>query len=117
MKKSFFRVNERLFASKEVGGMGNVNFLRGKFVRGINILGRCLSYSSTRSYGCFLLSFGIMSLLLGLGEYYFYSQSQVASTSLLISLAIALVAIPLLVFDKPMCIAVQDFPVTDRIFF
>ena len=120
MKSKTFNINERLFSSKEISGigtLGTMRLLRGKVAKFLNFVGRSFAYSSTRSYGCFLLSFGIMSLLLNLGEYYFKSEPQVHLSSLIVSMVLAVIATPLLIFDKPMCIAVQDFSFTDYLFF
>ena len=120
MQSKFAGVNEKLFSSKEISGIGTVRvmrLLRGRVTKFLNFVGRSLSYTSARSYGCFFLSFGIMSLLLNLGEYYFKSEPQVHLSSLIIGMIFAAVAIPLIFFDKPMCVALQDFPLTDYLFF
>ena len=120
MKLGFSNFNEKLFSSGEIssiGTVGTMRLLRGGVARFLNFLGRSLAYSSTRSYGCFLISFGFLSLVLQLGEYYFKAAPNVPISSLAVSLILALVAIPLLVFSKPMCVAVQDFYLTDKLLF
>ena len=118
VKKS--SVNEKIYSTKEISGigkMGTVRLLKGKAAKFLNFIGRSFAYSSTRSYGTFFLSFGIMSLLLNLSEYYFETEPQVALSSLIIGAVLAILSVPLLVFDRPMCIAVQDFFITDYLFF
>ena len=120
MKSGFSSFNERLFSSKEissVGTVGTMRLLRGGVARLLNFVGRCLSYTSTRSYGCFLMSFGGLSLLLHLVEYYFKSSPVLPLHKLLLCAVAVVASIPFLLFSKPVCIAFQDFSITDRIFF
>ena len=66
MKSGF---NEKLFSSNEISGIGavgTVRLLRGGVARALNFVGRALSYTTARAYGCFLLSFGGVSLLVGM---------------------------------------------------
>lgn len=108
------------FEMKEISGIGRagtVRLLRGGFARLLARIGNSLSYASTRAYGAFFLSFGLLTLLLNLGEYYFVDEPSVPLSSLVAGVALTLFAIPLLAFNRPMCIALQDFPVTDKIFF
>ena len=116
MKQKRSVLNERIFSSKEISGIGAAKILKGKAARVLNFIGRSFAYSSTRSYGCFLLSFGLFSLLLHLGEYYFMDQAEVA-IPLVTGAALTVLSVPLLIFDKPMCVALQDFSVTDYLLF
>ncbi len=120
MKSIFLGLNEKLFSTREissVGTVGTMRLLRGGAARFLNFIGRCLSYTTTRAYGCFLMSFGFLSLLLHLGEYYFKSSPEVPLHTLLLCALVVIIAIPLLIFSKPICIAAQDFAITDRLFF
>ena len=120
MKHSFAKLNEKIFSSKELSGIGSagrLRLLRGNGSKMLNFLGRCISYTSTRSYGSFLLSFGIVSLLLNLGEYYFRDAPEVSLASLVTSVVLAVLSVPFLLFDKPLAVVVQDIPLTDHIFF
>ena len=120
MKLRLSGINERLFASKEIssiGTVGTMRILRGKATKLLNFLGRILSYTSIRSYGCFLLSFGLASLILNLSVYYFKSEPDVTFASLVTSAVMVLLAVPLLLFDKPISAAVQDFAPADKFFF
>ncbi len=119
MKFRFSTLNEYAFASKEVSsiGAGSMSLLRGGAAKTLNFIGRCIAYTSTRAYGFFFLAFGIMSLLLNFGEYYFLEDPDVSFYHLIIGFALALFSIPFLIFDKPICTAFQDFWLTEVIFF
>lgn len=120
MKSSFSAFNEKLVSSKEIssiGTVGTLRLLRGGVAKVLNFIGRALSYTSARAYGCFLLSFGIVSLFLDLGEYYFKSNPDVSLYSLILCAVIALLSVPFLMISQPICIVFQDFRLTDRIFF
>ena len=120
MKQSFSDINEKLFSSCEIssiGAVGTMSLLHGKMAKFFNFIGRALAYTSTRSYGCFLLSFGISALLLNFGEVYFKEQTVISVSTLVICGIILLISIPLLIFDRPMCIAFQDFAPTDKLLF
>lgn len=120
MRSAFSKFNEKMLSSREISGIGMIGtmrLLRGKVAKGLNYIGRCLSYTSTRAYGCFLLSFGMLSLILNFGEYYFMQSPEVHISEIIISTALALISPLLFITDKPMCIAMQDFALTDRLFF
>ena len=111
MKQGKNSLGIRLFKSREISGVGStgtLRLLRGRSARVLNFIGRCLSYTSARSYGSFLLSFGIVSLLLRLGEYYFRTAIEVSLASLITCLVLAALSIPLLIVDKPICILFQE---------
>lgn len=120
MKQSFSDINEKLFSSCEVSGIGTVgtmSLLRGRMAKLLNFIGRALAYTSARAYGCFLLSFGISALLLNFGEVYFTEQTNISVSTLVICGILLLISVPLLIFDRPMCIAFQDFALTDKLLF
>ena len=120
MKSPITTVNEKVFSARQISGIGIIRtkrLLQGKAAKFLNFIGRSLSYSSTRSYGSFLFSFGILSLLLNLGDYYFRVDGQVSLSVLIICATLVIAAIPFLIFDKPVCIALQDFRFTDYLFF
>ena len=120
MKTFFSDVNEKLFSSCEIssiGTVGTISLLHGRVAKILSFIGRALAYTSTRSYGCFLLSFAISSLLLNFGDVYFAEQTNVSVSTLVICAVLTLLSIPLLFFERPMCIALQDFPLTDKLFF
>ena len=74
------------------------------------------AYTSTRSYGLFLLSFGLLSFLVHAIKNYTLGE-PLPLYVIISSVIIALFGIPLVCFDKQFAIALQDFPLTDAIFF
>ncbi len=120
MKYAFSDFNEKICFSKEIssiGSVGTVRLLKGGAAKFLNYIGRCFAYASTRTYGAFMLSFGLVSLFLQFAEFYFKSEPGDAFSYIIISAAVALLGIPLLIFDRPMCIALQDIPITDYLLF
>lgn len=99
---------------------GNVTRNRSRFVRRILGLSRSLlntfSYSSTRSYGLFLIGFGFFSFLLHSIQNY-TAGAMIPLYVIVSSVVLSLLGIPLVCFDKQFAIALQDFALTDRLFF
>ena len=106
------------FAERQI--TGDVTKTRGRRVRALldamHALTNTFSYSSTRSYGMFLMGFGVLSLLLHYTNNYVGGDS-VPLYVLILGGILAAFGITLVCFDKPMAIALQEFPVTDFIFF
>lgn len=120
MKQSFSDINEKLFSSCEIssiGTVGTMSLLHGRMAKFLNFIGRALAYTSARAYGCFMLSFGMFALLLNFGEVYFTERTDISVSLLVICGILLLLSIPLLIFDRPMCIAFQDFAPTDKLLF
>ena len=108
------------FISRELNGLSPRSaraFLSGRIARVINGSARSIAHSSTHTFGWLFLSFGLLSLFLQLAEYYFRDITSVPLSSLIIGAVFAVLAIPLLLVDQPMCQAVQDFPLTDFILY
>ena len=106
------------FAERQI--TGDVTKTRGRRVRALldamHALTNTFSYSSTRSYGMFLMGFGVLSLLLHYTNNYVGGDS-VPLYVLILGGILAAFGITLVCFDKPMAIALQEFPLTDFIFF
>ena len=105
---------------KEISGFAS-DVMRHPIISGIgramgSLVKRFL-YTSTRAYGYFFETFGIVSLLLHLAKYYFLDNPTVGLETLIISAVLALAGIPLILVDKPLCIALQNFPFTDYLLF
>ena len=119
IKSGVSAFNEKLFFSKELTGIGYVG--RRGLKRGsrktLASFSRSVSYTSTKSFGAFFLSFGLLTLFLHLIRYYFESQPTVPLSSIIIGAVIAVLSLPLLRSEKPLCVLLQDIPVTDFIFF
>ena len=105
---------------KEISGFASSS-MRHPIIAGIGRmtggLVKRLLYTSTKVYGYFLESFGVVSLLLHLAKYYFQDNPEVRLSTLIISAILALVGIPLIFIDKPLCLALQNFSFTDYLLF
>ncbi len=109
-----------LFKSREGGGRYVKRSRTVASFRPIKLLESLVdtaSYASTRAYGWFAMTFGLLSLFLHLAEYYFSSSPSDELSQLVIGAVFALLSIPLMLVDIPMCTALQRFPVTDYILF
>ncbi len=109
-----------VFNSKEISGMGMIStmrILRGGLSRWLKLIGGALSYSSTRTYGSFTLAFGLFTIFLNLGQYYFVSNPADVLSSLIVGAVFSILSIPFLIMDRPMCLVMQDFILTDYVFF
>ena len=104
-------------AEKEISGVGTVRLLKGRLAKFLNYVGRTLAYSSTRTYGAFFLSFGLLSLFLNFGKNYFENTVTTDPVLIWIGASLSLVSVVLMLFDRPMCLALQDFAPTDYLFF
>ncbi len=112
-KKSFFD-------SIEIKGLSSKSaraFSTGRLGQLLKVISRRLAYTSARVYGLALLTFGILTLFLHLGEYYFMEDPEVAVSSLAIGAAFCLISIFLIVSDKPISIALQSVKLIDFIVF
>ena len=94
-----------------------MSLLHGRVAKILNFIGRALAYTQARAYGCFMLSFGLATMLMNIAEVYFTETSHIPVSTLVICASLMILSIPLLVFERPMCIAMQDFPLTDKLFF
>lgn len=110
----------RIFISYETTGISPRSarvFLSGRVARAVNGVARKIAHTSANTFGWLFLSFGLLSLFLQLGEYYFRDNPTVPVSSLILGAAFALLSVPLLLSYKPMCQALQDFPLTDLILY
>ena len=81
-----------------------------------NALLDTFAYTSTRSYGLFLISFGLLSFIVHSIKNYTLGE-QMPLYVIISSVIILLLGIPLVCIDKQFAIALQDFALTDAIFF
>ena len=110
----------RVFSAREISGVSTKSlrvFLHGRVGRTVNSIARSISYTSTRTFGCMFMSFGLLSLFLHLFEYYFAKNPSVEPSSLIIGSVFSILSIPLVVFDKPASDALQDFPPTNYVLY
>jgi len=89
----------------------------GKLSAFLRAVSRLLAFTSARAYGLIFLTFGVLTLFLHLGEYYFMDDPTVAVSSLLIGAASVIISLFLIVSDKPICIALQSVKVVDFVVF
>ena len=76
-----------------------------------------VSYTSTRSYGLLLGVFGLLTLMLHFTNSYFSPSSDLSMPVMMLGAVFAILAIPFLSFDKPIAVAMQEFRLTDAVFF
>lgn len=108
------------FDSIEIKGLSSKSaraFSTGRLGNVLKIISRLLAYTPARVYGIISLTFGILTLFLHLGEYYFMEDPEVAVSSLVIGAAFCIVSIFLLISDKPISIALQSVKLIDFIVF
>ena len=110
---------KRFFCRKISGSATFVNKTRFSRVvfGGAARLGDRLAYSSTRAYGMFFLGFGLLSMLVTLARDYLGYYESLPISVLVVGAVFALIGIPFVLVDEPICLAFQRFVVTDYIFF
>ena len=86
-------------------------------VRFFGAVAKLIAYTSTKGYGALFLSYGLLTIIGGLAKAYFGVADASVTVSTVLGAGFALFAIPLLLVERPFCIALQDFPLTDYIFF
>lgn len=106
------------FATKRISGTAAIQTSRTsrRFRDAMERIANCLTVTSTRTYGLFLLTFGIVTLLLHFVKDYLDFYETVPLSTLIIGGAFLLVGIPLIAFDKPLAFAIEEFPLTEFIF-
>ena len=76
-----------------------------------------LAYTSIRGYGLFLMAFGLVSLIVNFLKVYLGEGDNAPLGIMIAQIACAIIGILSVVSDKPLAIALQDFALTDFIFF
>ena len=76
-----------------------------------------IAYTSTRSCGLFLGSFGLLTLLIHIAKDYLGFSNEVSLPIIITASLFAILSIPFITFDKPMAIAMQELRLTEVIFF
>ena len=109
------------FFSRSVTGYMNKSRGQHKILRGLTVIGdklsETLAYTSTRGYGAFLICFGMLSLMLHFIKEYLDKSLTVSPYVFVVGIVASLLSIPFLIFDKPISLALADFPLTDYIFY
>ena len=92
-----------LFDAVEIKGLSAKSaraFSMGRFARMLRFISRLLAFTTSRIYGLMFLSFGVLTLFLHLGEYYFMDDPRVQVSSLVIGAVFAFLSIFLLFVVK-----------------
>ena len=75
------------------------------------------SYTSTRCYGLFFLTFGLATLFIHFAKDYLGVYDSVPLPILIVGAITAIVGVLVVVFDKPLTVFLQDFKLTDFILY
>lgn len=86
-------------------------------VRFIDWISRLVAYSSTKAYGAAFLAFGLLTIFLHFSHDLIGAYTPATDAELIIGILLSVLSVPLLLFDRPMCIALQDFSLTDFVLF
>ena len=78
---------------------------------------KMISFTSTRGFGSLFLSHGLLTLIYEIADVYFDGFKASAVFPLVFGALLTILAIPLLVIDKPLSIALQELAPTDYLFF
>lgn len=76
-----------------------------------------VSYTTAKAYGAAMLAFGLVTLTLHFVNDYFEAFVDAPLLPLIVGALCSLLAVPLLLFDRPVSSILQDNPITDYIFF
>lgn len=107
----------RRFRALELRGVARTRLRRistGRVMRTVSSIFRRFACTATRTYGGFFLTFGLATLILHFAKGNFSADGMNIS-SLVAGTLCALLSIPLLLSDKPIATALQDFALTDFI--
>ena len=111
---------KKFYVSTVTGSSGMVSFSRfGKMLSKFgDKMTNLLSYTSSKTYGVFLVLFGVLSLIISFTKAYLgMYPTGIPLYAIIIGVSLSVLGIPFLISEKPLAIAVQDFSLTDMIFF
>ncbi len=83
----------------------------------LSFIARRVIYTKAKVFGLFALTFGFSALVLHLLCYYIGIFGEISRETLILGSLTCVLGIPLMFFDKPFTIMLQDTPVLDYIFF
>ena len=78
---------------------------------------KLLTYTKAKVYGTASLTFGLLTLVIHFFKDYFGLSGGVSTSALVVGAVFSILAVPLMLFDKPVPIVLQDLPLFDFIFF
>ncbi len=117
-KTSEKRPKYSLFDSLSVRGAGtSIRAIKAVVSKTFGALSEKFVFTSTRSYGAMGLAYGLLSLFLYFGKNYFLEIPESNVASLIIGIVFTVIAAPLIFFDKPICVFLSNFFLTDFILF
>ncbi len=115
-KKIFEKHRYSVFSSIGISGFGlQKKILKNSFTDFLSKLSDAFVYTTTRAYGAAAFFYGLLSVIIYFIK--FYNGNAPSPIYWITGISFSLLAVALLIFDKPMCIALQDFPITDYVFF
>ena len=111
----------RRFFKREITGSATISSSekkRSKIRRALGSLVDLVCYANIKTYGFLLLTFGLMTIIFYfakdlLAQYIPVSQD----ISLVIGIIISILSIPMMILDGPICQVLQEYLITDIIFF
>ena len=107
-----------LFDSLSVRGAGtSIRAIKAIVSKSFGALSEKFVFTSTRSYGAMGLAYGLLSLFLYFGKNYFLEIPESNLASLIIGIVFSVISIPFIFFDKPICVFLSDFFLTDFVLF
>jgi hypothetical protein len=103
-----------------IGGVGNYRAKRLFNSKGMKLAGRishAIARLPLRSFGAFMLLFGITTLLLNFADYYFGLLPGSPAIDLIVGAVFTVISMPLLISDTPLLVFLQKYSFTDTLFF
>lgn len=114
------RLLGRNFYAKKVSGLSfgrrRYPWQNTAFYQSFGRFWKSIVYISCRSAGFYLLSFGLLTLLLHFSKYYSVDGADIF-VPLIIGAVTALFSVPLLLSGRPLCLVLQQLSLTDALFF
>lgn len=108
----------KTFYAKRISGIGAQKGTAAvRIGRALQSIERALYFVPCRIYGVFALSLGLVTLLLHFAHYYFLSEGRDVFLPLVIGVFTTILAILLLISEKPLAIALQDGQLSEYLFF
>lgn len=114
------RILEKTFTNRSVSGVGGRyarRMMNGTLANFIKRLNASLCYTSSRTYGFLLLAFGLTTLIINFSAEYFGFIEGMEVFPLITGSALSIIGIILTFTNRPISLALEDFPPTDFLLF
>lgn len=106
------------FGSISVRGAGHsIRAVRNFASKTLGALSEKFIFTSARAFGAFGLTYGLLSLILYYGKSYFENVTEIDPVYMAVGIVSCVLSAPLLFFDKPICLFLQDFYISDFVLF